>query len=216
MQMRPSIRSSGESQANFWPGLIDMLTTVLMVFLMISFIQTALNIREVSILVNQQRLKQRFEKEFQQEIADGTLAVKPGLNLLQITFSDHILFGKKGYQIRPEGRLMLGRCATLFRDSREYKQIQIEGHTDADPVSGGSYPSNNWELSTARAISVLRYLTEAGLPPRLFTANGYAQYKPVASNDTEEDKKKNRRIEILVLFSTPDDPTPLSISTTAP
>ena len=205
MESHSVLHSTTETESNYWPGLIDMLTTVLMVFLMVSFLQTTLNIDELNILINQQTLKDRLEDTFQEEIREGTITVQTGLNLLQITFSD-VLFKTRDYQLQLAGRRMLGQCAQIFRDRGNYKRIQVEGHTDDRPITNAwTYPHNNWELSTARAISVVRFLTEeARLSPEVFTANGYADYKPVATNLTEEGRAKNRRIEILVLFSTPD------------
>jgi chemotaxis protein MotB len=82
------------------------------------------------------------------------------------------------------------------------RRIQVEGHTDNVPILSdlkNRYPTN-WELSTARATEVVRYLQEhGGLDARLLSATGYGQFQPVASNDTDEGKHKNRRIEIVLL-----------------
>jgi chemotaxis protein MotB len=81
------------------------------------------------------------------------------------------------------------------------KSIQVEGHTDNNPIYGRlqeQYPSN-WELSTARATTVLRYLIEqTGMNPKDFAATGYADIRPVASNDTQEGRAQNRRVEIVL------------------
>lgn len=74
--------------------------------------------------------------------------------------------------------------------------IQVEGHTDNLPIHTAKFPSN-WELSTMRAVNILRYLQHHGIPPGRLAAIGFAEYRPAATNDTPEGRQKNRRIEIL-------------------
>ncbi len=77
----------------------------------------------------------------------------------------------------------------------------MEGHTDNVPIGPAiidKFPTN-WELSTARATTVVRYLQERGVNPGYLSAEGYSEYRPVAPNDTEEGKSKNRRIEIVLI-----------------
>ena len=77
--------------------------------------------------------------------------------------------------------------------------IGIEGHTDNEPIEYSGWKSN-WELSTARALSVLHYLADQeGIAPQRLSAVGYGEYKPVASNDTKEGRRLNRRVEIVIL-----------------
>jgi chemotaxis protein MotB len=78
--------------------------------------------------------------------------------------------------------------------------IRVEGHTDSIPVFNGSF-SSNWELSTQRAVNVVKFLaTECGIDPRMLSAAGYADSRPVASNDTSEDRALNRRVNMIVSF----------------
>ena len=81
------------------------------------------------------------------------------------------------------------------------KAIRIEGHTDNVPIRGAltAKYATNWELSAARAINVTRFLQKQGLDPMLLTAAAYGEYKPVAPNDSDEGKAKNRRIEIVLV-----------------
>lgn len=74
--------------------------------------------------------------------------------------------------------------------------IQVEGHTDNLPIHTVKFPSN-WELSTMRAVNILRYLQQNGIPPGRLAAIGFAEYRPAAGNDTPEGRQRNRRIEIL-------------------
>lgn len=81
--------------------------------------------------------------------------------------------------------------------------IIIEGHTDNVPIKGGNYRSN-WELSVARAVTVIDYLTALGLNPRQLVAGGYGEYHPRYPNDSEENRARNRRIEITIIRQTQD------------
>lgn len=79
---------------------------------------------------------------------------------------------------------------------QDHLSIQVEGHTDNLPIHTAKFPSN-WELSTMRAVNILRYLQQNGIPPGRLAAIGFAEYRPAAGNDTPEGRQKNRRIEIL-------------------
>lgn len=192
---------------SFWPGLIDLVTAALMVFLLLSFVQTVLDVDQLEALVTraqQGAFLEHFEEEFREEIAQGVISVERHLNFLQITFSDRVLFDSGEHLLKPAGRQTLSRCARLFIQAggSGYQQIQVEGHTDSLPLHRDRYPSNNWELSTARAISVVEFLTGPGdLPASLFSANGYADQRPIAPNDTVQGRSRNRRIEIRLFFA---------------
>jgi chemotaxis protein MotB len=88
-------------------------------------------------------------------------------------------------------------------------KIKIEGHTDNIPINTRKYPSN-WELSSARAISVAKYfITQGGISPEKISASGSAEFKPLAANNSEENRRKNRRVEIFINY---DDKIPDNIS----
>lgn len=95
--------------------------------------------------------------------------------------------------------------AGISPDLRQFKgQIVVEGHTDNQPVSARSAYPTNWELSVARAFSVIRFLTEQGVDPKLISARGYGSFRPQVANDTPEHRAENRRTEI-VLLSAPNE-----------
>ena len=75
------------------------------------------------------------------------------------------------------------------------REFQIAGHTDNTPMRGG----DNWQLSTARAVTVLRFMVQSGVPANRLSASGYADTQPVATNDTDEGRGQNRRIDIVLL-----------------
>ena len=82
------------------------------------------------------------------------------------------------------------------------ERVLISGHTDTDPISTAQFPSN-WELSSVRAMTFMKYLLaiNQNLNPARFSAIGYGEYRPIAMNDTAENKQKNRRVEILIARS---------------
>ncbi|HEY6249198.1 MAG TPA: OmpA family protein [Candidatus Angelobacter sp.] len=199
------------SGVEYWPSYVDILTTVLMVFVLQNFLQTTLNIEnfEVARIREAQRhLKEILQLEFPVETAQRKITLddsKP--NLLQVRFSEEILFASADYHLAGEGRNVLGKCAQVLRSrpgSSDYKQIEVQGHTDKRPMKRFSYPRNNWELSAARALEVVRFLLAQGLPGSKLSAGGYAETRPVETS--AEHQHLNRRIELRILFATPDQP----------
>ncbi|MBF0379207.1 MAG: flagellar motor protein MotB [Desulfamplus sp.] len=111
-----------------------------------------------------------------------------------ITMTDMLLFEKGGAELSDMGIDILRKIASVL--SRLAYHVKVKGHTDNVEVNSKVYPSN-WELSAARASAVVRLLVESGVNPKYISAEGYAQYKPVATNDTEEGRARNRRVEIV-------------------
>ncbi len=140
------------------------------------------------------------------EVEAGRITIQQLKGKLSVNVLDEILFDSGSAVIKPEGREVLQRVGEILKEQTD-KGIVIEGHTDNVPISGKLaevYPTN-WELSTARATSVVRFLQDVvGIPPERLSAVGYGPYRPVASNDTPEGRARNRRIEIkLVPLETP-------------
>lgn len=116
---------------------------------------------------------------------------------IRVTLSEPILFSLGQSGLKEEARPMLHEFAESVRSLPNL--IVVEGHTDNVRVAGGLYPSN-WELSMARAASVIRYLIkDEGIDPTRISGVGYAEYRPVAPNATPEDRAKNRRIELSLM-----------------
>jgi len=116
---------------------------------------------------------------------------------LEINFVDKVLFDSGSAVVTPHGREILGKVASGLKRIKD-KGIYVVGHTDTMPIRSALFPSN-WELSTARAAAVIRFLSETGgVPPERLTAMGRAFYQPVASNATPEGRQENRRVEIIV------------------
>ncbi len=117
--------------------------------------------------------------------------------------TDQVLFEPGSATLRSEGRVVLDGLADALLDLPNH--IAIEGHTDSVPISNARFPSN-WELSTARATSVLQYfLGSYDFPPGRLTASGYAEQRPLGENDTPAGRAQNRRVDIAVLAVGPTE-----------
>lgn len=120
------------------------------------------------------------------------LSVREEKGKIYVSLSQELLFGKGSNVIDNKGRRALIQLAGVLRDQSNVK-INVEGHTDSDGT-----PFRNWQLSVERATAVVQILTANGLNPERIIASGRAFYNPVAPNDTEENKKLNRRTEIIL------------------
>jgi len=115
---------------------------------------------------------------------------------VRLTLPAPVIFAEGSPVLEPGAESILDAVAGLFAGVPN--PILVEGHTDDVPVTGGRYRSN-WELSAARAFSVIEALGRRGLPPDRFHARGYGEYRPVAPNGTAEGRARNRRIEISLI-----------------
>jgi flagellar motor protein MotB len=134
---------------------------------------------------------------FRALIDGGRLSVAVSRGRMVINLPQDILFASGSATVGPDGRPTLaevGRVLAEFED----RSFQVEGHTDDVPISTARFPSN-WELSTARALSVVQLLVESGVRPHNISGAGFGEYQPVAENDSPEGRRLNRRIEIVML-----------------
>lgn len=149
------------------------------------------------------RLKENYESltaGLKSEIASGEIKITELKGKLTVNMVDRILFDSGKDEIKSEGRKVLEKVGGVL-EGVGGKDIRIEGHTDNKPIVGDlkkRFPSN-WELSTARATAVARFLQDsAKLDPQRLQAAGYAEYRPVSPNNTPEERALNRRIEIIL------------------
>lgn len=111
----------------------------------------------------------------------------------KVTFGSNVLFSSGKAEINKDACSCLDEMIKTARNNPFF--VRVEGHTDNVPINTPEFPSN-WELSTTRAVNILRYLLEKGeLPADRLVAVGFSQYHPVASNDVSEGRQKNRRVE---------------------
>jgi chemotaxis protein MotB len=110
---------------------------------------------------------------------------------------DKILFASGSATIGAEGRAALRKVADALR-GLEGKAIRVEGHTDNVPTGSNTAFASNWELSSARALAVVRFLQDGGVDPTRLSGAGFGEYQPVGANDTADGRSLNRRIEIVL------------------
>ncbi len=123
--------------------------------------------------------------------------IKSDLKGVIIRLPNSLLFDSGSAFLKRESIEGLRRISDYLRNIPN--KILIEGHTDNIPLSSESIYKSNWELSAARAASVLHFLIQEGLSPDRFTIAGYGEYKPIESNETQEGRAKNRRVELIIL-----------------
>jgi chemotaxis protein MotB len=142
--------------------------------------------------------KKLLEERLGQEISDKQVKLQMMEKGLVITVVGDLLFDSGKAKIRHEAYPLLDKVASVLKDNMAGFNIGIEGYTDNVPIRHSGWKSN-WELSTARSLSVLHFLVkEKGISPQRLSAIGFGEYRPVTSNDTREGRKLNRRVEIVI------------------
>jgi len=163
------------------------------------------DIEKISKLKNDmtelERAKAELEKQLQDEINNKQVKVEMQDKGLVITFVSEVLFDSGKAKLRKDSFSKLDKVASVLNTTVADLNVGIEGHTDNQPIKRSGWKSN-WELSTARALSVLHYLSDKSVAEPRLAAIGYGEYKPVTSNDTKEGRQKNRRVEIVILPKT--------------
>ncbi len=117
---------------------------------------------------------------------------------LVMRLSDTSLFGLGVAEISPKARPLLDKIADVLAEAPH--EVRIEGHADNLPIHTPGFPSN-WELSTARAVNVLRYVLDSGkCDPQMLSAAGFGEFQPIYPNDSPEHRTKNRRVEFIFSY----------------
>jgi chemotaxis protein MotB len=203
------ILAQTDGHEDFWPAYTDilMITSLVLVLLAATF---ALTRQDDRIKQELEKRKVAFEERFNMamapEIAKGLVALaSPPGERQTISFSDQLLFEAGDAELkRQAGKASLSKLVSLIqhplKENTLFQRIQVDGHTDPDPIKTSQYPSN-WHLSGARATSVLYFFVKAGLPPERMTATGHAQYHPFDPEGKRiSEKSRMRRIEIVLLY----------------
>ena len=151
---------------------------------------------KLDALQNQEKqLRERLSKE----LTDKNVEIEQLKGQLSVRMLDKIVFKSGSADILPQGTEVLDKLADAIKDSTD--TIRVEGHTDDTPISDKlkvKYPSN-WELSAARASAVARYFeTKHFINPKRLESLGFSMYHPMAPNDSDENKQRNRRVEIVL------------------
>ncbi len=146
-------------------------------------------------------------------IDQGKVRVTHSRRGIAIEINDSILFDPARADLQSASSEMLLAVAEMVKDTDNL--IQIEGHTDNQPIRSPQFPSN-WELASARAASVVRLFAEAGIAPQRMVVIGYGEFRPVEPNDTIERRARNRRVTLNILADNRDDVSVLPLSPDRP
>jgi len=158
-------------------------------------------VEQEQIIKELESTKREIEINLKEQINDQQIKLEEMEGKLKVTFVDKILFDSGSVKINKNGKALLSKLAQTLREKKD-QHIIVQGHTDnveIGPELRKIYPTN-WELSVGRSAAVLRYLIEnAEIAPVRCAACGYSFYNPIATNATEEGRKQNRRIEIILV-----------------
>ncbi len=159
---------------------------------------------EAARLAEENRDLSRFRSEFFGQLST-LLQGREGVRVVgdRFVFSSEVLFNPASADLAPEGRAQIAGVVRILDEVRTEIPssidwiIRVDGHTDDTPLSGTGQFRDNWELSQARALSVVRFMQdELGFPPERMAATGFGQYRPVAIGSSEATRAQNRRIEL--------------------
>lgn len=163
----------------------------------------ALEQQKTQLLASSQQTQSEYDalvKNLTDEVKKGQLQVRRYKNMLTVDVAEQLFFDSGSAKLKESGKEVLEKVGETLK-AYDDKVIRVVGHTDNVPIAKSlrdKYASN-WELSVARATTVVRFLQHVGIAPERLIASGRAEYAPVASNDTPEGRKKNRRIEITLI-----------------
>lgn len=139
----------------------------------------------------------QIEAMLRRELDNRTVRVSQDSRGIVVSLAEAGFFDSGSATVNAYGLNVLERLAGTLRGMKE--DVRIEGHTDNTPINNAQFPSN-WELSTARATHVLRYMiTNAGISPERLSAVGYGEYRPAGTNATVEGRAVNRRVDLVII-----------------
>jgi len=156
-----------------------------------------------------------LENEMRSELESKDVTISKLQGKLTVNILDRVMFDSGEAVLKPDGEAVMQKIAAILKEHPQLT-IHVIGHTDNVPIRSNAQSkfASNWELSTARALAAVHFLTErAGVDPHRVGAVGYGEFRPVADNSTPEGRAKNRRIAITILpdeFTTPDVTPPPS------
>lgn len=142
------------------------------------------------------QIAETVSKSVQPLIDKGLIKVTQNKLWVEIEMNTNILFSSADSELEDEAYPALEALAKVLKTLPN--AIDVEGHTDNLPINTDKFPSN-WELSSARAASVVHLFTKYGVSPKRLSSIGYAEHRPIASNDTEDGRLRNRRVKVVIL-----------------
>ncbi len=147
--------------------------------------------------------QQTLQASIKEQIAAQEIEPPTSAPPMKLVLVNKLLFKSGSSDLGTEGKTLLNKLTGLMQEE-QYPYIQVHGHTDDRALKSNAMYATNWELSFARAATVVRFLQEiVGIEPQRISATGFGQYRPIASNETDEGRRHNRRIEIILEASKP-------------
>ncbi|OGR94320.1 MAG: hypothetical protein A2016_04680 [Elusimicrobia bacterium GWF2_62_30] len=161
-----------------------------------ALLQKEMGVKGAENKIKEMEATKQVEDDLKKQIAEGSLGVEVTTSRIKITFAAPILFDSGSARLKGSAMDVLAPVTQSILKMNN--NIIVEGHTDASRMLGKKFASNR-ELSLMRAFSVIDYLLKHGVPPEKITAFGYGEFRPAAPNDTELNRARNRRIEVIIM-----------------
>jgi len=163
----------------------------------------ALEQQKTQLLAASQQNQSQYDqlvRNLTEEVKKGELQVRQYKDMLTVDVAEQLFFDSGRADLKDTGKAVLKKVGEALK-GYEDKVIRVVGHTDNIPITKGLQKrfASNWELSVARATTVVRFLQDVGVPPERMIASGRAEYQPISDNDTPEGRQKNRRTEITLV-----------------
>jgi chemotaxis protein MotB len=194
-----------EAQLNrgaLWAITYGDMMSYLMIFFMVLYVGASS--KSLKMQMNSKSIEEHFGKKgtviselFSQHGIQKFAKLEVNENKIRIVFQAPVLFDSGSAQLKNTAASGLNELARTFQELPN--NIQIEGHTDNQPLGPHSHFASNWELSAARAFAVLRFLEVNGVASSRLSATGYGEFRPIAPNTTDASRRMNRRIEINIM-----------------
>ncbi len=197
---------SRTSAVEVWPAFTDAMLAFVLVLVLLLAYQVGRSIEiagpnQEEVVRDQKRVAALVDSL---DIED--VAVTTQIGRQKITFGSEVLFESGSPDLKPSGQALIGRLAAAIAGQgiKTLQVVQVAGHTDNVPTGQTGY--SNWELSADRATNVVRSLEAAGIDPQAvrLSATGYGEFTPIALNDSDADRARNRRIEMRLFYGQPD------------
>ncbi len=162
--------------------------------------------QEKDVLQAKSAQYEQLTSSLQNQIASGQVEISELRGKMTVKLKDRILFPSGSAALNKDGKGALDAVADAFKELKD-KNVVVAGYTDDVPTGSKSGFKDNWDLSTARAVTVVRYLQSKGVEPTMLGAEGFSQYRPLAQNDSAQNRSLNRRIEIALTAADYTPPT---------
>jgi flagellar motor protein MotB len=206
----PRVAAVGHPAPPWMTAYADLMTEMVCFFVILYALSAALN-------KNMQEAKSQIEEMMQKGELQGQVQMdKEGLRITLEEQGSVAFFESGRSEITEEMKLKLEKISPILKTLSARHDIVVEGHTDSVPIRTKSFASN-WELSTARATSVVKHLLDIDFVPKRLSAVGYGEFHPSVPNDSPENRQKNRRVVFFIKNNPyPDPPGMAAAQTTGP